>query len=70
MPLKDQQVLVAVETARRAVANIRSNLFWPPGPSGEWKWNFGGLFVTDPETDLAGMAWTEEQTKRLEARHV
>lgn len=67
VPLKVNVVETAVETARRAVALIERNIFWPPGPSEEWQWDLKGLFVTDPHTDLSGTEWVQEQERRLEA---
>lgn len=42
----------ALETARTAIRHIRGNLFWPPGPSGTWAYDFKDLFVFSPEVDL------------------
>lgn len=68
-PLPDAVVAVSVETARRAVELIGRNVFWPPGPSDEWKWGLKGLFVTDPQTDLGGTDWAKEQARKREASH-
>lgn len=68
-PLPDVAVEVSLATARRAVALIGQNVFWPPGPTDEWKWNLKGLFVSDPQTDLGGTEWAKEQERRLEACH-
>jgi len=68
-PLKDEIVAASIQTACRAVHLIEKNIFWPPGPSEEWKWDLKGLFVTDPQTDLDGTDWAKEQAKRLEACH-
>lgn len=68
--LKDEHVTASLRTAQRAVDLIRANIFWPPGPSDEWAWDFGGLFVADPATDLAETPWVERQKARLEALHV
>lgn len=57
----------AEETARVAIERIRSGLFWPPGPDGAWKRDFGGLFVLSPEKDLAGTPWLAAQRTRLAA---
>ncbi len=57
---------MAVETALRAIRGIRANVFWPPGPSDEWKYDFGGLFVTDPVTDIGNGDWAAGQARNLE----
>ncbi|MGN0855644.1 MAG: PD-(D/E)XK nuclease family protein [Kiritimatiellia bacterium] len=69
-PLTNTQVEGALATAKRAVELIEKNVFWPPGPSDEWKWDFAGLFVADPQRDLADTAWVRTQLARLEALHV
>lgn len=69
-PLTKDQVEASLATAKRAVELIGKNIFWPPGPSDEWKWNFAGLFVADPQQDLADTDWVQAQTKQLEAAHV
>ena len=60
----------ALETARRAAECIRANVFWPPGPSGDWKWDFAGLFVTDPQTDLQDGDWAKRQKAKLGGEEV
>jgi len=68
-PLGDEMVAAAIATARRAADLVGRNIFWPPGPTQEWKWDFAGLFVTDPETDLAPTAWVAAQDAKQEACH-
>jgi len=61
LPLKSETVEPALATARRAAELIGRNLFWPPGPTDEWKWNLAGLFVTDPLSDLGESDWAKRQ---------
>lgn len=68
-PLGEEVVEASVATAVRAARLIGKNIFWPPGPSEEWKWDLKGLFVTDPQTDLGQTEWAMEQERRLEACH-
>jgi len=63
---------VALATARTAVRHIRGNLFWPPGPGKEWRYDIKDLVVTSPEKDMgeddaAKPAWLAKQLERLEA---
>ena len=58
---------IALATIRRALANLRENIFWPPGPSDDWKWHFRGLFVADPVKDLAESDWAARQSAKLES---
>jgi len=67
--LTDEVVASSIAAAQRAVRGIGRNIFWPPGSKDEWKWDFRGLFVSDPATDLAGSAWEKVQLERLEAEH-
>ena len=55
----------ALDTARRAVAGIRANLFWPPGPGP--KYDLDTLFLKSPASDLEGTPWLAEQKRRLAA---
>ena len=65
--LKDAEVSASVETAVAAVGNIRRNIFWPPGPGDEWKYDFGGLFVSDPVADIGDGAWARAHGAKREA---
>lgn len=55
---------IALATVCQAIRNISANIFWPPGPSDEWKWDFQPLFVADPLRDLAGSSWAERQNEK------
>ena len=68
--LSEETISAALETARRAAECIRANVFWPPGPSGDWKWDFAGLFVTDPQTDLQDGDWAKRQKAKLGGEEV
>ena len=62
----------ALATARTAVRHIRGNLFWPPGPDEDWKYEFKDLFVSSPEKDMGAESgyppeWLARQLARLEA---
>ena len=63
--LAEEAASAALETARRAAECIRANIFWPPGPGDEWKWDFAGLFVSDPMTDLKDSEWTNRQDAKF-----
>ncbi len=67
--LSDEVVAASLPTARRAVELIERNVFWPPGPSDEWKWKLKGLFVSDPQADLGGTDWAKAQDRKREACH-
>ena len=59
----------ALETARRAVRGIRENLFWPPGPTEEWKWEMKDVLFASPEADFpVGTPWRDAQEAKLAAR--
>ena len=61
--LNDGQVAACLETAKKAVENIRANIFWPPGPGDEWKYDFNGLFVEDPVKDIGATHWAKAHQK-------
>lgn len=63
--LAEEASSAALETARRAAECIRANVFWPPGPSDDWKWDFAGLFVADPMTDLKDSEWAKRQDAKF-----
>ena len=63
--LEDDVVACAIATAARAVKMIGANIFWPPGPGEEWKWDFAALFVSDPKLDLADTEWERRQQAKL-----
>ena len=65
-PLDKELFDASLVAAHKAISGIGRNCFWPPGPTKEWKWEFAGLFVTDPETDLADSEWVRGQLARLE----
>ena len=57
---------LALETARTAVARIRENVFWPPGPSEVWKRDIRELLAFSPERDFPpGTAWRDRQEEKL-----
>jgi hypothetical protein len=61
---------VALETALIAVRHIKQNIFWPPGPSQDWKNSIKDLMVTDPEKDMGAdmeepPEWLKSQLARL-----
>mgnify|MGYP002626079825 CR=1 FL=1 len=59
---------LALETARAAVARIRANIFWPPGPSETWKYDVKDFLVFSPERDFPrGTAWRDRQEAKLDA---
>jgi len=62
----------ALATARTAVRHIRENLFWPPGPGEEWKYDIKDLLVSSPEKDMGEELkerpeWLGKQLAKLEA---
>ena len=59
---------LALQTARQAIRGILANIFWPVGPTGEWKYDFADLFVTSPEKDLAESAWVAAQMEKVVAQ--
>ena len=70
VPLAEEVSAAALETARRAAECIRANIFWPPGPGDNWKWDFAGLFVSDPMTDLGECEWARRQDAKLSGEEV
>jgi hypothetical protein len=64
--LTEEQVNCSVTAAKKAVENISNNIFWPPGPRDEWKWDFKGLFVEDPLSDLGNSKWAIAQGAKTE----
>jgi len=70
---RNKQVLakyaeLAVETAETAVRRIRANVFWPPGPSEQWKYDVRDALVFSPERDFpVGSAWRDAQERKLAA---
>lgn len=60
-----EHVGLALETARTAIRRIRANIFWPPGPNGNWKWDVRRILMASPEKDLAGTDWLRKQEERL-----
>ncbi len=64
--LKTAEVDASIETAKQAVKNIKENIFWPPGPGDEWKYDFKGLFVEDPLEDLGKSEWAKDHGKAVE----
>ena len=65
-PLTDEQVAVSLATAKKAVENIKANIFWPPGPGDAWKYDFSGLFVIDPLEDIGASEWAAAHRKAVE----
>ena len=56
----------ALETIRRVFELISQGVFWPPGLSNPWEYDFGRLFLTNPATDFADSDWVKFQKDRLE----
>lgn len=59
----------ALDTARIAIRRMRGNVFWPPGPSEEWRWRVKGILEFSPERTLEGTEWLKNQKRRLAALH-
>lgn len=68
--LTNEMVEAAIDNAKLAVELIKANIFWPPGPSEEWRWKYSKLFVAGPEKDLEDTEWAKEQARRLEVYNV
>jgi ATP-dependent helicase/nuclease subunit B len=61
-------VSLALETAKTAVRRIRAGIFWPPGPSEEWKYDGADFATFSPEKDFPpGTAWRDAQEAKLAA---
>jgi len=56
----------ALNTARVAIRRIRENVFWPAGPSEEWRWDLKDVLSVSPERDFpVGTAWRDAQEAKL-----
>ena len=53
--LSAEIISASLDTAKQAVENIQKNIFWPPSPGNEWRWDFNGIFVSDPKVDFEQM---------------
>ena len=61
-------VPLALETAGTAVRRIRADIFWPPGPSEDWKYDWADFSTFSPERDFPpGTAWRDAQEALLAA---
>ncbi len=59
---------LALETARTAIRRIRAQIFWPPGPTKEWRRDVSEILAFSPERDFRpGTAWREAQEAKLVA---
>ena len=56
----------ALDTAHCAFQQCLAGIFWPPGPSDQWQYDFAALFPEGPE-GLVPDAWRAEQERRLAA---
>lgn len=56
-----ENIQSARETMRRAFTLIKAGIFWPPGNSDTWEYNFGKLFLTSPDKDYAESDWVKYQ---------
>ena len=60
-------VNLALDTARAAILRIRDNLFWPPGPSEEWRWDVKNILTYSPDRDFRkGTVWRDAQEAKLD----
>ena len=51
---------------RALVERIERGIFWPPAPTGEWKYDYDDWLYPSPEASV-DEGWIADQVKRLEA---
>lgn len=56
----------ARETMHRVFELISAGIFWPPGVSDLWKWDYARLFLTNPSADYGDSEWVKFQEQLLE----
>ena len=63
-PMSGGYLPQAEEEIRRLLPRIERGVFWPPSPTGEWKWNYEDWLSPSPE-ETVDEAWIADQEARL-----
>lgn len=63
-PMTGGYVPEAEALARKLIAKIERGIFWPPAPTGEWKYDYADWLMPCPEESVSE-AWIENQENRL-----
>ena len=62
-PLNGAYVAEAEAKVREIIDGIERGVFWPPAPTNDWQWDFGGWIFNTPEESV-DEAWLADQLKR------
>lgn len=65
-PMTGAYVPEAEQLTRELIAKIERGIFWPPAPSGEWKYDYEDWLMPNPEASVSE-AWIKDQEARYEA---
>ena len=62
-PMNGAYVAEAEAKVREIIDGIERGVFWPPAPTNDWQWDFGGWIFNTPEESV-DEAWLADQLKR------
>ena len=65
-PFDGGMVPSAEEKIRELISRIEQGIFWPPGKSAEWRWDYEDWLGPDPE-ETVDEAWIADQNRRRKA---
>jgi hypothetical protein len=65
-PIRGGMVPGAEAKVRELIKRIEAGIFWPPSPSGEWKWDYADWLSPSP-AESVDEDWIEDQLGRKSA---